>query len=287
MDLNPNPNLWHRHAKYCENFKVSRSYKGLNLRLFLQISCPMKDNFSAQAEAYSRFRPNYPKEVIDYILSHTPGRQNALDLATGNGQVAKQLVPHFNKVYATDISSRQLEFAASSDQIEYREESAEKTSFGEAMFDLACAAQSAHWFNHEKFYPELYRILRPDGIFAVLGYGMIQTPPRTQKIIDHLYTDILGPYWDEERKYLDTHYKTLPFPLAELPAASFEIVDRWTADALIGYLETWSARGHYLRKTGIDPIDLVRHELELVWELGTHEVRFPVLLRLGRPFSKM
>lgn len=247
----------------------------------------MKDNFSLQAEYYAQFRPDYPPEVIAYIMSHVHRREKALDLATGNGQVAKMLVSQFAKVYATDISPQQLRYAALSSEVEYRREAAENTSFDDGMFDLVCAAQSAHWFNHEKFYPELYRILRTDGLFAVLGYGMIQTEARAQKIIDHLYKDILGPFWDHERKFLESHYATLPFPLRELSTAPFYIQATWTADALLGYLETWSARGHYLRKTGIDPIDLVRHELRLVWEMGPREVKFPVLLRLGRPFVKV
>ena len=29
----------------------------------------MKDNFSKQASAYSKYRPHYPDEMIDYLIS--------------------------------------------------------------------------------------------------------------------------------------------------------------------------------------------------------------------------
>ena len=68
----------------------------------------MKDNFSAQANDYARFRPHYPAEMIQYIMSNVAQHQNALDVATGNGQVAAALSPYFKEVYAVDISEQQL-----------------------------------------------------------------------------------------------------------------------------------------------------------------------------------
>jgi len=55
---------------------------------------------------------------------------------------------------------------------------------------------------------------------------------------------------------------------------------------LLGYLESWSATQHYLKKTGINPVDLIKCELSLVWEASEKKVHFPVLLRIGRPYTK-
>lgn len=64
----------------------------------------MKDNFSNQASEYSKFRPTYPSELIEHVVSFTEKRETALDIATGNGQVAQKLSEYFETVYATDIS---------------------------------------------------------------------------------------------------------------------------------------------------------------------------------------
>lgn len=71
----------------------------------------MKDNFSKQASGYSKFRPQYPDEMIDYIISFVKNKKQALDIATGNGQVASKLSAFFETVYATDISQKQLDNA--------------------------------------------------------------------------------------------------------------------------------------------------------------------------------
>lgn len=71
----------------------------------------MKDLFSNQSKQYSAFRPTYPKELYDFILSHVKERNTAWDCGCGNGQVANDLSPHFNKVYATDLSAKQIENA--------------------------------------------------------------------------------------------------------------------------------------------------------------------------------
>ncbi|MEX0681015.1 MAG: hypothetical protein WD097_06500 [Balneolales bacterium] len=64
----------------------------------------MKDNFSEQSNQYAEFRPLYPEELFDFLLSLVPDRYSAWDCGTGNGQVAGQLANYFDKVAATDIS---------------------------------------------------------------------------------------------------------------------------------------------------------------------------------------
>lgn len=47
-----------------------------------------------------RFRPRYPKQVYDIMLSHLKDNQRnlAVDVATGSGQAAVQLAEHFKQV---------------------------------------------------------------------------------------------------------------------------------------------------------------------------------------------
>lgn len=47
-----------------------------------------------------RFRPRYPPEVWDIILSHLSADQRglAVDVATGSGQAAVTLAQHFGQV---------------------------------------------------------------------------------------------------------------------------------------------------------------------------------------------
>lgn len=242
----------------------------------------MKDNFSAQADAYSQFRPHYPKEMIDYIVGFVHDNKTALDLATGNGQVAVQLANHFDRVYATDISEKQLQNAQIRPNVFYSKQLAEYTDFDDRQFDLITVAQAIHWFRFAEFYKEIYRILKPEGIFAVLGYGLFSTNPESDVILRRFYEEIVGPYWDPERKYIDDHYQTIPFPFDEFETRSFENYFLWSFEQLIGYLETWSATQHYKDRNHHNPVDLLHEELRSSWEKGNKQVTFPLLLRIGR-----
>ncbi|MFV8372972.1 class I SAM-dependent methyltransferase [Flavobacterium sp. LB2P74] len=242
----------------------------------------MKDNFSKQASEYSKFRPQYPDKLIDYLVSFVKKKSVALDIATGNGQVAQKLSRSFETVYAIDISQNQLDNAIPSDNIIYKVAAAENTFFKHHEFDLITVAQAVHWFNFDSFYKEIYRILKPDGIFAVLGYGLFSTNTDSDKIIRNFYQNIIGSYWDAERKYLDENYKTIPFPFDEIIAEPFVNHFTWTFEELIGYLETWSATQHYISKNNKNPLDLIYGELKISWQKNDKKVTFPLLLRIGK-----
>lgn len=241
----------------------------------------MKDNFSHQSELYLKFRPSYPQAVIDFILNHTDSRGLALDIGTGNGQLAVQLSPYFNRIEATDISSLQLENAIPKSNIHYSQQSAEKTNFPDQQFDLIIAAQAAHWFNFEQFYPEVNRLIKYKGTIALLGYGLIEINPEIDRIINRLYTDVLGNYWDAERKYIDEEYQTIPFPYTNKIYQKFENTYTWNFEQLIGYLNTWSAVKHYQKKNGTNPISIISEELKSKYKEIEYTINFPIFLLLS------
>jgi ubiquinone/menaquinone biosynthesis C-methylase UbiE len=185
-----------------------------------------KDNFSRQASVYAQFRPHYPDEMIAHVVSFVQNKNTALDIATGNGQVAQKLAGYFDRVYATDISEKQLENAVKPDNIIYKKEAAEQTDFSNHMFDLITVAQAVHWFEFDAFYNEVYRILKPDGVFAVLGYGLFSTNPDSDVILSDYYHNIVGPYWDAERKYIDKKYEPSHFRLMKSKPKSSAIISR-------------------------------------------------------------
>ncbi len=243
----------------------------------------MKDNFSRQARLYSQFRPDYPDELIDFILENTAGRSQAWDCGTGNGQFAKKLSPHFEQVFGTDISEQQLNNAERRPNIIYQKERAESSSFENDQFDLISVAQAIHWFDFEAFYAEVYRTLKPGGTFVVTGYALLRICPEVDEVIDHFYTEIIGPYWDPERKYIDEKYRTIPFSFKEITCPEFSFNSTWTLDQLKGYLNTWSSVQHYKADRNKDPVKLISSQLNEAWGNQTiKEVQFPILLRMGK-----
>jgi SAM-dependent methyltransferase len=244
----------------------------------------MKDNFSKQSALYAQFRPSYPKALFDFILSLVTEKNIAWDCGTGNGQVAVELAKYFAKVYATDISENQLKNAVQKENIIYKKESAEKTTFPANEFDLITVAQAIHWFDFDAFYKEVNRTLKAGGILAVIGYNIIKTDTETDKIINNFYWNITGPYWDKERKYIDEEYKTIPFPYKDLQTPEFTSEYEWELPHLTGFLNSWSAVQHYKDKNNNqNPVDLIINDLKKIWPEGIKKkVSFPILLRIGR-----
>jgi hypothetical protein len=243
----------------------------------------MKDNFSQQADKYARYRPAYPGELFAYLKPLLSGTENAWDCGTGNGQAAQNLATIFDHVYATDISQSQLDNAVQQPNIHYSLQPAERTSFPNNFFDLVMVAQAVHWFNFEMFYAEVARTAREDALLVITGYGRLTITPELDAVINRFYFDVVGPYWDKERRYIDENYQTIPFPFEELPAPAFSITYNWTLEHLVGYFETWSAVKHYREKNGSNPVDLTMEELKTCWgEAEEHTVHFPLLLRIGK-----
>ena len=243
-----------------------------------------KDLFSGQAETYARYRPTYPTDLIEYLLQLVVQKLVAWDCATGNGQAALLLADHFQKVFATDISSPQLQLAMPYHNIEYLNCPAEKTLFEDDTFDLITVAQAYHWFNFEAFEKEARRVGKPGAVIAVWGYNLVTIHnPAVDAIIKRFYTEIVGPYWDAERKFVEEAYQTVPFGFSPLPAKDFFIHGQWLREDLIGYLHSWSSVRHFIRDKNYDPLSLIVDDLALNWKKDeSKQVSFPVFVRIGR-----
>ena len=244
----------------------------------------MKDRFSSGSQLYQLARPSYPASLIQEILKHVATPQFAWDCGAGSGQLTQLLAPHFDAVVATDISAHQLQHAPYFENVSYQVQSAEHTSFAEQSFDLITVAQAIHWFNFDSFYAEVRRTLRPEGILAVIGYGLIQLQQlELQGCIERLYFKTLTGYWDAERRYIDEAYQTIPFPFEEIATPELSMSFQWSAAQLLDYLNTWSALKHYRAKNSDDPL----YEFKAFFALDDHanqvfELKFPIFLRLGR-----
>ena len=240
----------------------------------------MKDNFSTQSDLYAAFRPTYPDELYNFLLSLIDTKHVAWDCGTGNGQVARALSKYFDKVYATDISEQQITHAFKSDNIFYSLSPAEKTSFANDRFDLIKVAQAIHWFDLNAFYSEVKRTIKPGSVLALIGYSLFKMNPEIDKIINHFYNDIIHAYWDKERGYIDENYTTIPFPFNEIKSPQLCIQFEWTLEQLVGYLTTWSAVQHYIKANNSNPIDSIYPELVKLFTANKKQPGyFPVLLR--------
>jgi SAM-dependent methyltransferase len=246
-----------------------------------------KDHFSGHAAVYASFRPSYPPALFDFVASLPARHGLAWDCATGNGQAAVGLAERFERVIATDGSAEQLALAVPHPKVEYRQALAEQSGLDSGSVDLVSVATALHWFDFDRFYAEVERVLSPGGALAAWAYNLVRVTPEVDVLTDRLARQIVGPYWPPERRWVDEDYRTLPFPFAEVPVPELWIEEEWDFSRFIPYFTTWSATARYRKATGHDPLEDIGDEMERAWgdPSQARTVRWPVMMRAGYPRS--
>ena len=250
-------------------------------------STPYKDLFSRQSSDYAKFRPTYPQSLFQFLASQAPHANLAWDCGTGNGQSAVQLAQFFKHVIATDPSQKQLEHSISHPKVEYRQEPAEHSSLENHSVDLITVAQAFHWFRQADFFSEVKRVLKPCGLLALWCYELAIISPAVDALVYHLYKDLLGSYWEQERLLVEEGYRFVDFAadlaFTEIALPSFEMGSNWSLEHLVGYLSTWSALQAFIQKNNTDPLEALYPELTAAWgNTPIHPVRWKLAIRVCR-----
>jgi len=248
------------------------------------VSMKFEDHFSTQSGLYAQYRPTYPDTLYAYLASIAPAHSLVWDCGTGNGQAAIGLAKYFEKVYATDASAEQIAHAYANEKVEYHVESAELTGLESASVDLVTVAQAVHWFDFDKFYDEVNRVLKPNGVLTVWTYHLPEISPQIDQLLSRYYSEILAGFWPERIQYLDKRYTTLPFPFEEIVPPSIAMETEWDLNQLAGFLDSWSATQRYREQKGKHPLNEIWGEFANEWkdEKAKRLSRWPLHFRIGR-----
>jgi hypothetical protein len=99
---------------------------------------------------------------------------------------------------------------------------------------------------------------------------------------------VVGPYWPEERRLVETGYRTMPFPFDEISVTSPPMVASWTRSRLIGYVRTWSAVQRYVEANRTDPVPALERRIAPHWgnPESSRQIEWPLTVRAGRTRSE-
>ncbi len=221
--------------------------------------------FADKADLYAVARPMYPQALFDFISSITNGRDRAWDCASGNGQAAVGLVKSFSKVYASDISHEQIANAFQSPNIEYSVQAAENTNYMDHQFDLVNVAQALHWFDYEKYWDEVSRVLNPRGVFVAYSYIWPAVNNAVDDVVEQSLKKIIEPYWASNNRIVWDGYKTVDFPFKRLATPDIDLTNQWDLHQFVDYLHTWSATRRCMEEIGDDFFNAAKENLTKVW----------------------
>lgn len=128
---------------------------------------PTGRRFGESAAAYERGRPEYPVEMVDWLLADAPAR--VVDLGAGTGKLTRALVDRAETVVAVEpdpgmrrVLSELLPgtslLAGTGEDIPLRD----------GYADAIVVGQAWHWVDPARAVPEVARVLRPGGSLGLI-----------------------------------------------------------------------------------------------------------------------
>ena len=124
-------------------------------------------SFGAVAEAYERFRPGYPVELLDLVTAYAGAPiRTALEIGAGTGKATRLFAQGGIAVTATDPDAAML--------AELRKHLPANVTTVQAAFEdlptdssyeLVYSAAALHWTNPEGRWARMATLVRPGGVY--------------------------------------------------------------------------------------------------------------------------
>ncbi|CAH1798705.1 unnamed protein product [Owenia fusiformis] len=249
---------------------------------------------ASHARIYAQHRPSYPSSVLETVLKFCREKPHfvqdlAIDVGCGSGQFTQTLAPHFKAVIGTDVSKAQILNAQNTikeNSITFEVHAGEDLSFqADSSVDLLTCAQAFHWLDAKIFYREALRILKPNGVLALIGYGNAILN-RDAAMVPHeqFYNGALHDYWDPQRKYIEEKYKNVDLPFPYIRVDTLCIERHWTVSEYVGYVRTWSAYQNYMKDhPGSQVLEDLQKKLEVIYADtdSALEATWPIFILMG------
>lgn len=132
------------------------------------------DRFNGKGNNYSKYRPSYPKEYIDYLIKESNLNENSkiFDIGAGTGILTEILVKRGLKVTAVepnlDMAIFIEDLTKKYSNLKFINSLAEDINYNKKDVDLITVAQAFHWFDVAKFKNQCKKILKDGGKVALL-----------------------------------------------------------------------------------------------------------------------
>jgi len=130
--------------------------------------------FSSRVDDYIKYRPTYPPAVVRLLMDECGLTTDSFvaDVGSGTGILSELLLRYGSRVFGIE-PNREMRAAAERLLQNYThfasvDATAETTTLADRSVDFVTAGQAFHWFDAERAFAELARVLRPGGRVGIL-----------------------------------------------------------------------------------------------------------------------
>ena len=130
--------------------------------------------FSVRVENYVRYRPGYPREILELLRERYDLTQGSeiTDVGSGTGALARMFLKNGNRVCGGEPNAEMRRagerLLAAFPRFTSVEATAEATTLPDRSADFVTAGQAFHWFDPGSARRELGRILKPRGLVVLV-----------------------------------------------------------------------------------------------------------------------
>jgi ubiquinone/menaquinone biosynthesis C-methylase UbiE len=144
-------------------------------------------SFGSEAAAYAKYRPDYPRELLEWALA--PVRDlpdlRVLDIGAGTGKLTSGLRALDVAVVAVEPDPAMLaELTSRFPDVEALLGNAEDIPLPDDSVHGALAGQALHWFDLDRALPEIRRVLRPGGSLTAVWNTYDDSVPWVAELCD-------------------------------------------------------------------------------------------------------
>lgn len=237
-------------------------------------------SFGGHAAAYAAERPDYPEAAIRWALepvaSRTPLR--VLDLAAGTGKLTEGLLrlPDVEIVAVEPDPAMLAELHRALPDVRALAGTAERIPLGDGSVDAIVVGQAMHWFDADRAFPEMSRVLAPGGVAAGLWNIEDDRVPWVKGFKHVSGSRVSLSQWEDHPRMEPSP----PFPSLEY--ASFPHSQRRTAESMAANLGTHSHALVLPEDERRDLIDRVLNFLRSTPETAEGEFDIPLITMTAR-----
>ena len=132
------------------------------------------ERFSDRVADYVRYRPDYPQAMLDWLQNEHGVNPHwwVADIGAGTGISSKLFLDGGYRVIAVEpnepMRAAAEQWLGDNERFRIIDGRATATGLDDASVDLITVAQAFHWFDQEAARREFQRILRPNGLVAII-----------------------------------------------------------------------------------------------------------------------